>query len=188
MVKRTKLNPYIDHGAKVWLTRYAKRNLWRVRAWYELEDLIQEGFVVFCCVWGRYHSTAVKPAHIMRLFQVSFINHIHALSKQRTRDPAQALTIDLTPRDADGPHWFWSQYAYTYSDEHRMLTLMAHAPVVVKRALGALSRADAGKLRSAYRRSGSGARETTNERLCRLANLNPAEVDVATAIRDYLAQ
>jgi len=44
---------YLDEGLKGWMIKTAKNNLWKMGSWYELDDLIQEGYLVyFKCVKG----------------------------------------------------------------------------------------------------------------------------------------
>lgn len=183
MSKRVTSVPCIDHGAKVWLARYAKKNLWRVRAWYELEDLIQEGFMVFCRVLDKYRYTVKSQAHLMRLFQISVVNHFNDLSNQRTRDPVQVPVDDLATSAGIDQIEIWDRYAQ--DEGHLLVALIAHAPAPVKQLLTALDQADIKQLREGYRRD-DGIRETTNEHLCHLAHLDPERVDVVTDIRNYL--
>jgi hypothetical protein len=82
----------MDMGARRWLVKTAYKNLWRVHSFYDLDDLIQDGHMMYALVVQRYPQ-AKDPPHIMRLFQITFLNHIHDLSKHQSR---MAALIDAT--------------------------------------------------------------------------------------------
>jgi DNA-directed RNA polymerase specialized sigma24 family protein len=77
-----KLMKQIDHGARVWLARTATKQYWRVAVWYELDDLVQDGLMCWQIVACKYKRA--NRRHLMSLFQITYINHIHKLANKRT--------------------------------------------------------------------------------------------------------
>jgi hypothetical protein len=149
----------MDRTAYLWLRKTALKNLWRVSTWCELDDLIQDGAMIYYHVLHRYPH-AVDPPHIMRLFQVSYINHLHTLSKVTTRSKQTATALATFVRDEAEP------------DAFNLALLIERAPEYI-RAVLKLYTTEHGRrrLRSLLRVKHNGERETTNERLCRLIGI-----------------
>lgn len=163
----------MDDGAKGWLIKTARQNFWRVSSWYDLEDLIQEGFECWAYVLQRY-PTAVDRPHVMRLFQLTYRSRIEDIAKKRTRD--RELIAELPYRCSE------------LDDEIATLaTLISQAPDIVKAFLLILS-SERGRrrLRSEYRVERDGTRETFNERLRRLTNC-PKNVDLVSVLQQYFS-
>src|SRR5262249_22978151 len=74
----------LERNITGWVFKYAKKNFWRVESYYELDDLVQDGFMIYCAVREHYSDITDKP-HLMALFKRAFSNHIHDLSTKRTR-------------------------------------------------------------------------------------------------------
>jgi hypothetical protein len=91
--------PLMDEGAQRWLVKYCYKNHWRVRQSHEVDDLIQDGQLMYYVVRDRY-PIAKDPPHIMRLFQVTFINHVHDIAKKHSRMAAIVdYSLDLHASD-----------------------------------------------------------------------------------------
>ena len=173
----------MDRGARAWLVVVAADNYWRVAAWLELDDLIQEGHLVWAKIVKKYE---VEPGrvrsrgHLMRLFRSAYINRIHDLAKIKTRNGVEVLAADFDECGVDA-------FPCSAVDLDR---LVAEAPAMLKRLLLRLlsSDADGRALRSRYRVAADGTRETLNMRFCRLAGVNPASVDLVGALRAYLTE
>ena len=151
----------MDEGAKRWMLKTVRSQYWRVSRWYDVDDLIQEGYLTFYRIAKRYNATD-RP-HLMRLFQVSFTRHLHMLASKRTRDSSEVLAEEDLPECAD--------------DSARMSTFVAEAPARIRTLLKTLEKVDPKLLREPYRRNANGSRETYSERLCRLAGIDP-KIDV----------
>lgn len=77
-----------------WIHNHAKKNLWRVAAWYEIDDLIQDGLMI--ALKCRDHYGDVEPKHYMRLVQTSFYNHMGQLiRKKRAVDDSCTKISDM---------------------------------------------------------------------------------------------
>lgn len=117
----------------------------------------------------------------MRLFQVTFTNHIHDLAKTRTSQldaPIASLLIGETTEEK-------------FLDQHELgewsPTALAHATKAVQQIIQAIDRHPE-KLRGPLRRRKDGTRETTNERLCRMVGLDPSMIDLIGEIKYCLSE
>jgi hypothetical protein len=164
----------MDVGARRWLFKHARENHWRVARWVEFEDLVQDGLVCWYRVIRRYERVPKGSSrHRMALFMRTFRNHIHDLSKQRSR-LVEVHIDDLPPHVAD-------------LAAHDMQQVYGGAPPLVKLGLTILmAPAHARSLRAHYRFRADMTRETPNDRLCRLAGLDPHVIDLVGEIRAYL--
>jgi len=97
-----------------WIYNHSRKHYWRVAAWYELEDLIQDGLMIaYKC--QQYYGKPVDPvpgkvsrvrfgevdsAHFMSLVQSAFRNHIGQLiRKKRAVDDTMTKIDDLSVVD-----------------------------------------------------------------------------------------
>ena len=183
----------MDDGARRWLAKTAKKHFWRISRWYELEDLIQEGYAAYAEVMRRY-PTASAPQHRMALFKRVYMSRVHDMASKRTRSVAEVCFTDMAvEREKMGLEGSLISLLDRTAAEPEMSAIapaLARAPQYVKDAL-ALFTTEAGlaRLRSAYRKVPSGRwlrRETLNERLCRLIGSDPLAVDVVEALRALL--
>lgn len=176
---RLPLIHHLDSTTKNWLFKFARKNYWRVASWYDLADLIQDGYMVFYRVLEKYRGRLQNRAHLMRLFQVAFANHIHNISTKRTKT-LEVLLDDLGPDAGD-----LADHILQSSEDADMALVLAGAPREVRAVLKGLDAATGVALRKSYKRNW-GRRETQNERLCKLGGLDPKTIDVVLALRTYL--
>lgn len=170
----------MDDGARGWLFRTARDQFWRVAVWYDLDDLVQDGYFTYYRVQKFYPDVVDRP-HIMRLFQISYMNHIHTLAKLARRTNATEVpAAEVDPFILE---------TITEDELATLYTLMAQAPQAVQAALRLYSTKDGRRrLRSTYRIRKDGTRETLNERLCRLTGFDPGQVDLVTQMRQLFAK
>jgi len=142
-----------------WTVNYTRRNLWRVIPLHDFEDLVQDGFFRFLVCVERYPEV-VDPPHFMRLYQRAFTNHIHDLADARGRSGTVAadVNLDLIP----------DSHAASDFAEVEMRLKLEGAPAPLLQLLASLRELPDDLLEFARDRA-SGARETTEERLQRLA-------------------
>lgn len=179
----------MDRSARAWLVTVVANHYWRVAHWYDFEDLLQDGHMVWWRVIQKYETEPGRVrsrGHLMRLFKTSFLNHIHQLSKDATCRRVEVRAEDVVPEAEGDAQDLWSRLGWSH-DAGEYARLIAEAPATVKPLITALlfgppSRA----LRALYRVNPDGTRETTNERLCRLVGIDPATMDLATELRSYL--
>lgn len=103
---------YLDEGMKRWIYRTARRHYWRVASWYDLDDLIQEGFLAYQKCQVKYARLARKRnprpedrRNFMALVMRAFENRIHDLASKRTIQTEDAVSRlqhdshDFTPEE-----------------------------------------------------------------------------------------
>jgi len=174
---------YLDAGLKGWIVNKARREFWRVASWYELDDLIQDGYICYVKCRNRYvlgpaiegHSSLVvvgdKPTrdqcrHFMSLVQTAFQNHIMTLAAsaaRTTEDLVSPLPGDAGPTVLDQP----------VAEEATLRVFLSQLPSELREALQAVitDGADTGVyLRSRIRQDGGrvrlmrrAVRETTSQ-------------------------
>lgn len=172
-----------------WLYKTAWENHWRVASWYDIDDMVQDGYLHYVRLRQKYPDVK-KPAHLMGMFKRFYLNHLHDLSKQRTRAPSELLECDLlaaaSNRGEVGAALLWEALCGCDSDTP-MWELLSSAPTTVQQVLRLFADDKMlKKLRAPYRRRKTG-RETTNERLCRLTGYDPKQVDLPALLRQYAA-
>ena len=172
---RTHFPKKMDHGARVWLAKTARANYWRMASWYELEDLLQDGAMHYQRIVNRYPDITSR-AHLMRLFQITFLNHLHDLAKKRTGEADVLATYERERQENIEP------------DASSFLAAVAKAPPAVRAFLKNLAK-DAGAkiLRQPPRVRMSGQEETLNERLCRIAGVDPSTIDLPQTLKEQFS-
>lgn len=181
----------MDDGARGWLIKTATKSFWRVSKWYELDDLIQDGYLCYYKVCQRY-PTATDVPHRMALFKITYINFIHDLATRRTKSVTEVLDSDLQTGSDDliDQSFIATLAECPLSGMIEVGAILASAPERVRAALE-LFTTEAGlkTLRSAYRRQRGGkhlVRETMNQRLCRVLGYDPEKVNLTRELRDFL--
>jgi hypothetical protein len=163
----------MDQGVRGWIFKTARENLWRVSGHIELSDLAQDGFLFWHRIVMRYPNVT-ETRHRMALFKTAFTNHIHDLSKKKSRlELVAEADLDI-PMDAliDGED---------PGADPDIAFIIQQLPPALMRVLMRLLEGD-----PPYRRRLDWSRETTNERLCRFAGLDPTKRDIQAAVLQYL--
>ena len=172
----------MDGPARLWLYKTCHKQFWRVAGWYEFDDLVQDGFMKFYHVQRKYsrarrdskHGAVTEQRHLMALFKIAFINHIHGLATRRTRAPDDCLLEDMAVAKAIGADQLADSLLPAEQSNAELFTSICQAPEPVQRLLGKIaSEPELPALRSAYRVRRDGTRETLNQRLCRIAKVEP---------------
>lgn len=186
-----RLELMMDPTTRAWLVRVAKKNYWRVAHHLELDDLLQDGFVVWHRVQQRYREEGRDHAHIINTFKRAYRNHLHDLSRARSKAPPELQLLD-DELDADA----YEVHAPRHRVEHlaplefggqELAVALQQAPFRVREVLKLFNDEQAREsMRKPYRQRGDGSRETLNERLCRLAGFNAARVNLVDLLHSYL--
>lgn len=90
---------YFDAGLRGWLKTTAVAEHWRVASWYDVDDLVQDGYICYIKCRDRYtfsppmiegyqdlrlkrghEPNKTQRQHFMSLVQRAFRNHVHTLS------------------------------------------------------------------------------------------------------------
>lgn len=200
----TEQDVYLDAGMRGWIANTARKNFWRVAHWYELDDLIQDGYICFAKCRARYvgkrnmvnsrgercrylperNPDKTARQHFAALVKITYHNHITDLAKSRMRLEDHAVSQLCTPE----------QSAEEYLDTQlppepeaaTLAVLLAGAPAEVAELLRVLAADGLDLLRFQRRRVGRRLlRETSNEFYCRLLGKDPNTVDVLAQVRAY---
>jgi hypothetical protein len=175
----------IDHSAERWLSQYAMRNLWRVSDWYELDDLIQEGLLYWHWVATYYQDTVHDRPHMMRLFQATYRNRIHALALERTRRLTNWRgSMVREDHTLDQEQWEYQQFS-DHGEQAagiELAGLLAHAPEPVRCLLAFLARND-GPARLRSLASGPGS---FNRRVAQLIGWSGRTPNFHRMLSEYL--
>lgn len=167
-----------DDGARKWLYKFAHKHYWRVAAWIDYDDLVQEGYMAYYEVLKRYPQ-ATERAHIMRLFQLVFRSTIEDLVRKNTKqiDDARSDLVETF----DSPNMIIPDFSNLHA-------LLIKAPQVIKDALALLNDEKAREeLQKPFVKYDNGRRETLNERMCKLIGQDSTNLDLVKQMRSYFA-
>jgi len=168
-MKKLKLlkSTQLDRPAKLWIAKCARRHFHRMPSYYELCDLIQDGYWLWYQLLNRprYRNLTDKP-QVMNLFKMAYMSWIHDLSKERqhaTRKTGEAWGI----------HHFAQQYNMAAEDlanipdesnECDYREFVATMPKPIHDAINS-------ELSGEPVYNGDGTRETTTEKESRLLSI-----------------
>lgn len=204
----TRHNEYVER----YIHATARRHMWKMNHYYDLEDLIQDGFLCWYKVCDKYADDVDRSKHLMALFKTTFLNHIHrvaAINKtdrvvygrgsynegmRRSFTRVESRLGDTLSRGQQALHKQNSEnFALERIDALRSLSeidldmVIAEAPALVQMALRYLvSDEGAERLRKPFRILSDGTKETMNDRLCRIFDLDPSDFNITAEIRNYL--
>lgn len=155
---------------RAWSVKYLSRRVWATQPLYDLDDLIQEAWTVWnTCV--QHYPNVSDPGHFMTLYMRSVHNLYCTLARRR---------MDRRERNGVEESIFLAAITIdSCMDEMERRLHISEAPELVKRIVGSFS-----KRRRVFRRLKSGARETTNEYLCRIAG-HEGDLDVVSLIQNW---
>jgi hypothetical protein len=193
-------DPYLDAGVRGHIVRLAQANKYKLAGW-DVEDLIQEGYLCYALVKTRYVGARPKrrpdgtlrrslppkrpdqiaKRHFMRLFQRTFNNRISTLVRKQSR-LKELLLNDLISAERTEES-AWDQIMQPEDEQATMLTLLRSAPTEI-RQLFALMVDDATRPMRRFGKRRRPARETTNEYYCRLLGL-PRGTDLTGLVQKY---
>lgn len=166
----------MDDGARNYLFKYVKKNHWRVAAWIDYDDLIQEGYFAYYDTLRRYPS-AIAPQHIMALFKLVLRSNIEDLVRKNTKQVDDARSDIVETFEGS------SMMVPDFSTLHALLT---KAPAEIKAALELLTNdKHREELCKPFIRYDNGRRETPNERFCGLLGLDYKRNDIVSSLRNY---
>ena len=165
---------------------YAKsflaKNVWRVGTIYDLDDLLQESYMLFVRLRERY--TITGPRHFMAMWKTCLHNWLHNLAKERRRHREVTLS-SLVTEDEDGNAVEWQPPAP--AKQQQEVDFRVHfreAPPAVKKLVTRAKRGRPPRLSRQCVALG-GRREKTNEYLCRIAGVDPT-TPLRRMFRDWL--
>lgn len=117
--------PQYNGSIQGWAVRYSAANAWKVSAIMELDDLLQESYMIFLKCKERYPALE-EAKHFMALYKRAFINHVTDLGESATRSKGET--------DGDIQYIYDTQQGETDNDG-RLATLLRQAPREVQMVL-----------------------------------------------------
>lgn len=153
----------IDAGAIGWIVRTSIEQYWRVCEYCEVEDLIQDGLTHYVRIVQKYPDVTA-PAHLMRLFQTTFYNHLHDLAERHDRQRFE-FAADIALARGCGETEIWDDLMGQDGERQTLFVKLTQAPAIVQQLLKLLGSAEGcERWRRPYRRRLGGFKETRNER------------------------
>lgn len=124
---------YLDAGVRGYIVRTAHKNFWKVAAYYEMDDLIQDGYLCYAKCKAGFRADETKPPEeeqrrFMGFFQMAFQNHITDLANNRSNTP-ETVIASLPEDQADGIE-AWAAHASELSDAS-LAVLITQAPAEI---------------------------------------------------------
>lgn len=177
-----KADPLLDAGVRGLIVNMATKNFWKVASWYELDDLIQDGYMCYAKV-RRAYPKIKEVRHLTALFKTTFSRFIIDLAAKKRLGEELVLSQMAAP-DSDGSQELESLLGSQPEEQTAMVLL--HSMPSELRALWRFLRSEDGRTRLRQpRRKVAGVRETTNEHLCRLLGFDPDMVNFEAMARQH---
>lgn len=197
---------YLDDGVRGWIHNAARKHFWRVADWYDLDDLVQDGYVCYYKCHQRYvveqqpwrsrdpskyrplpreNPTSEDRRRLMSRVKMAFLNHVSTLAKQRRDLPETAASqLAVEGEAVDG---VLDRLGSAVSEEASAALLLRQLPSELVQLAQALAQDGADVLTTLrHRMRRHSQRETTNEYYCRLLGLDPS-VDIRAMLRQHFA-
>lgn len=177
---------FLDSGLRGFIYNEARKNYWRVASWYDLEDLIQDGFMCYAKCYARYGSTVTDQKHFMALVQTTFSNHIMTLYNKHRHQTEHAISALLGEDGSEEA--FLDRHSTPEEGPENLGVLLRQAPAEIKQLIALLVGDGAKAVSFAKKRAGRfTVRETSNELYCRLLGLDPETNDIAGKVRSFFS-
>lgn len=137
---------YLDEGLKGWIMATAWKEHWRVAAWYELGDLVQEGYLCYLKCRNRYalrkpdpghptlntrKPTEIQRRHFMSLVQRTFYNRIMTLASRYTAGREEPIV----GRAEEDENTALERLLPAQSEVASVAVALAKAPLEIQQAL-----------------------------------------------------
>lgn len=195
-------DPYLDAGVRGHIVRLANLHVRRLRGW-DVEDLIQEGYLCYTIVKTRYvgcrpkrkpdgtFRRALPPKrpdqiarkHFMRLLQRTYLNRISTLARRQSR-ATELLMNDLVAVMPEVPEAAsWDRLIPPEDETATTMILLRSAPEEI-RQLFKIMVDDVTRPMRRFGKRNRPARETTNDYYCRLLKL-PRGFDMVGLVQKH---
>lgn len=170
--------PEWEGSIRGWSLNYLRKNKWRYDPVYELDDLLQDAYLVFLRVLQKYPRVVEAP-HFMALYKTSLMNELIDKANDNT---ARRTVL------ADGvdPNLIVDNMACNLGEDGAMTLLLANAPPEIRLVLSAFASEDhLIELRKPYRRCRGLPRENLNARIKRVLGLD-TDADLMGSFKRWL--
>lgn len=181
---------YFDSGLQGWIKSYSREQYWRVSRWYDLPDLVQDGYVCYTKCRNKYVDGPQEPGfqvlntktpsdtqrrHFMALVKRAFFNHIMTLSSNFAEGAVEDNESSLAVWE-DGRPATLEDHMPAQQEELSVVMTMLNVPTEIGQAIKTIIDDGDGFLRSRLRLQDNGRiirrrrafRETSEERMARL--------------------
>lgn len=164
-------DPFLDEGARGYIVNTAKREFWKMAEWYELDDLIADGYLCYYRCRSRYLPTiqrcepkfAGQRKWLMALVKRAFFNHISTLASKRMAVHERAVS-QFPKFEVVGANAAWDALLPAQPEEGSFMALLPSAPAELKQLIQLLIQDGADLLKFERKRAKHFlVRETTNE-------------------------
>jgi len=151
--------PEFGDAVLAYAKKYLAKNAWRTRPEFELDDLLQEAYILFVRLVARYEFE--NPRHFMSMWKRALHNGVVNLARRRTRRGEVSLEFGASipaRRDSLLAEIDWN-------------TDVAEAPPLVKQLVSRVLGASGKGRKPSRTKLVGGGRETTNAFLCHRAGI-----------------
>jgi hypothetical protein len=166
-------DPFLDEGLKRWIINKARKEHWRISSWYDLADLIQDGYLCYAKCRRRYTFLTTKnhpgpddKRRFMALLKAAFTNHIHTLSNKRCPELSEAWLVH-----SDGAPMTLEECAPVEEAGAELAAQVAALPEHLLALIAHLSSLDDGMYKRERHSGRHKLRETTEENVRRMLGL-----------------
>lgn len=167
-------SPKWEGPVRNWAISYLRQQAWRCDSIHDLDDLIQDAFLVFDKVKNAY-PRVIEPAHFMSLFKTALRNHI--TDKARYVQIKRVCHIETA---SDVSEFYGGVGEVT--NEGLLRVALAEAPEEVRAALDILTNRPYALRRTSKRRR----RYNLNAKLRRLAGIE-GKFDITGTLKQILS-
>lgn len=187
---RRPFDSFFDQGLKGWLIQYAAKHHWRMSSWVDLEDLIQEGYVVFAFCKDRYYYNPTDPsrevrerAHFMALFKRVYASVVSDMARRNQRDIPQMVISQLAIPGTEEAAL--EALGGGIDGDAELAATIAKASIEVRKLLAAINDGTFDDRRYAkWHCRGGLKRETTNQFFNRV--MKTVDMDYSAEVRELL--
>jgi hypothetical protein len=177
----------LDEAMRKWICLRSHREYHRVAKWMEVDDLIQDGYMIFAKCRLKYSGKITERRHFMALVKTAFNNHITDLANARSiygrNEPGGEIALSHLFPDVDVSEWF-AENGAMIEPEAELEYLQGEAKFPVSAAIQLFTTEAGSEL---LRERPQMRRETLNRYMCRLIGVDAEEYDLPALIRSFLS-
>lgn len=150
------IDPHLDEGVRGFIASTARKEHWRVASWYDFDDLMQDGYVVYCKCRDKYRTPArgdrgaqyksrdrdmtpkEEQRQFMAFFQRAYYNYIYSLASKHNRATELPVSQMVRPGEdeASDP---WESIVSDQEGDAPLVELLASMPAELRQLVELLS-------------------------------------------------
>lgn len=178
-------SPNFEGPIEGWVVNGMRANYFRVENTHSREEYLQEAYLVFLRVKGKYEGKVTEPKHFMSLFKRAWTNELNDLATKATHVRRFVQMPMLRSDDGDEAEY---EPVGELDNEGFLAVLVRQAPREVSMVLNLFANAPQELLElalSSWRGKDRRYSHGGSEPICRLLGLDP-NLDVMQRVEDYL--